>query len=199
MEYMKNFIGGLFKNREDAERSPDALRENGLTENSINMLECTHEKEAVVLDKNPSIKSIGKSAPSGALIMGGIGAGIVLLVGLGVIHVPSLDPASSQALPFQITWQFILASMAAGAFLGTWTGAILGAAVRLAMPQYRKMDTTQEASNGGLMVAVQANDSGRETKVRSTLKEYGAFRFEQFRDQWDPDVWSLDRETPQVS
>ncbi len=197
---MKNFIGGLFKSREDAEKARDALRENGLDDNSINMLQCTHDKKAVVLDQNPSIKSIGRSALTGALILGGIGALAGLLVGLGVIHVPSLDPNSSQALPFQITWQFILASLVAGIFLGAWTGAILGAAVRLAMPQYKKVDTPQEASKGDLMVAVQAKDSSLESKVRAILKEYGAFRFEQFRDQWDPEVWSLfDRETPQVS
>jgi hypothetical protein len=196
---MKNFIGGLFKSRENAERAHSALRENGLEAGAINMLQCTHEKEAIVLDKNPSIKSIGKSALTGALILGGLGALIGFLVGIGVIHLPSLEPSASQALPFQITWQFIFASVAGGFFLGAWTGAILGAAVRLAMPQYRKIDVSQPANKGDLMLAVQTNDASKETKTISILKEHGAMRVVQFKDQWDPEVWSVfDSQNPVV-
>lgn len=197
---MKNFIGGLFKSRENAEKAQQALRENGVDEKSINMLQCTHEKEAVVLDKNPSLKSIGKGALSGAIILGGIGALIGLLVGIGVIHVPSLDPSAAQALPFQITWQFIVAATAAGIFLGAWTGAILGAAIRLAMPQYHKVDTSQAASKGDLMLTVQAEDPAKSSKARSIMENNGAVRLEEFKEQWDPEVWSVfdEQHSPQV-
>jgi len=196
---MKTFIGGLFKNKENAEGARNALRDNGLDERSINMLQCTHDKKAVVLDKNPSIQSIGKGALTGALILGGIGAILGLLVGLNIIHIPSLDPSSAQALPFQITWQYIFTSVVTGIIFGGITGAILGAATRLAMPQYRKVDTAQEASKGDLLLAVEADDPSRVNKVKSTMREYGAVSFEEFKDQWDPEVWSvLNEETPQV-
>lgn len=196
---MKNFIGGLFNNRKEAERARRALRENGLEETSINMLLCTHEKEAVVLEKNPSIKSIGKSALTGAMILGGIGGVIGLLVGLGIIPFPSLEPSGGQTLPFQITWQFVFSATAAGVLLGGLTGAILGAAARLVVPQYRKVDTSQEANKGDLMLAVQASDTGSENKARSIMKEHGAVRFESFEEQWDPEVWSVfDEQAPQV-
>lgn len=196
---MSNFIGGIFRNREDAERAKKALHENGLGGKTISVLQCTHEKEAVVLDKNPSIQSIGKSALTGALMLGGIGGVIGLLVGVGVIHVPSLEPSGGETLPFQITWQFILAATAAGLFLGAWTGAILGAAVRLAMPQYRKVDAPQSASKGDLMLAVQANDTGSENKARSIMTDHGAVGFEKFKENWDPEVWSeLDEQASQV-
>ncbi len=196
---MKNFIGGLFKNRENAERARSALHEKGLDDGSMNMLQCTHDKEAVLLEKNPSIKSIGKSALAGALILGGIGAAIGFLLGIGVLHLPSLDPSASQALPFQITWQYILAATLAGMLLGGLTGIILGAAIRLAMPQYHKVDTIQQPSKGDLLLAVQANDTARLNQVRSTMKENGAISFEEFSDQWDPEIWSVfDEKTPQV-
>jgi hypothetical protein len=199
MVYMKNFVGGLFKSRENAESARNALRERGFDNGSINLLECTHEKEAVVLEKNPSIKSIGKGALTGAIILGGVGAIIGLLVGLGVIHVPSLGPSGSQALPFQITWQFILASTLGGILLGAWTGAILGAATRLAMPQYRKLDTFQQPSKGDLLLAVQTNDPGRLNQVKLTMQKNGAVDFEEFSENWDPEVWSvMDEETSQV-
>ncbi len=196
---MKNFIGGLFKNRESAERAHRALLKKGLDDASINMLQCTHDKEAVMLDKNPSIKSIGKGALTGVMILGGIGGVLGFLVGIGVLHLPSLDPASSQALPFQITWQYILAATLAGLLLGAWTGAIVGAAVRLAMPQYRKVDAVQQPSKGDLLLAVQANDAARANQVKSTLQENGAVGFEEFSDQWDPEIWSiLDENTSQI-
>jgi hypothetical protein len=199
MEIMHNFIGGLFRNREDAEKAREALRENGLDEKSINMLQCTHEKEAVLLDRNPPIKSIGKSALTGALVLGGIGAGIGLLIGLGVIPFPGLEPSGGETLPFQITWQLIFASTAAGAFLGAWTGGIVGAAIRLAMPHYYKVDTPQEANKGDLMLAVQADDTERGSKARSIMEKNGALRFEEFKDSWDSEIWSvLNQETPQV-
>jgi hypothetical protein len=61
---MKHFIGGLFRNREEAEEAQKALQETGMEETSIDMLQCTHEKEIVVLEQNPSIKSIGKGGPN---------------------------------------------------------------------------------------------------------------------------------------
>ena len=196
---MKNFIGGLFKNRQNAERARNALREKGLDDWSINMLQCTHDKEAVILEKNPSIKSIGKGALTGATILGGVGAVLGLLVGVGVIHLPSLEPSASQALPFQITWQFILAATLAGTLLGVLTGAILGAATRLAMPQYRKLDTFQQASKGDLLLAVQADSIARINTVKSTMQENGAVSLEEFKDHWDPEIWSMfNEETPAV-
>lgn len=133
------------------------------------------------------------------MILGGVGAAIGLLVGLGVIDVPSLDASSSQALPFQITWQFILAAALAGMLLGGLTGAILGAATRLAMPQYHKVDITHQPTKGDLLLAVQADDSARANQVKSMLKEYGALHFEEFTDKWDAEIWSvLDEKSSQV-
>ena len=196
---MKNFIGGLFKSRQNAEKARNALREKGLDDGSISLLQCTHDKEAVILEKNPSIQSIGKGALTGIMILGGLGALIGLLVGVGVIRLPSLEPSASQALPFQITWQFILAATLAGTLLGVLTGAILGAATRLAMPQYRKLDTFQQASKGDLLLAVQADSIARINTVRSTMQENGAVSLEEFKDHWDPEIWSVfNEETPGV-
>jgi hypothetical protein len=186
---MKNFIGGLFKNRENAERARKALRAKGLDDGAINMLQCTHEREGVMVN-NPSAKSIAMGALTGALILGGVGGVIGLLVGFNVIHIPSLGPASAQALPFQITWQYILTSVVTGLIFGGVTGAILGTATRLAMAPYRKVDTSP-ANKGDLLLAVQANDSARANQVKSTMEENGAIDFEEFNERWDPEIWSI--------
>ena len=199
MLHMKNFIGGLFKNKENAEKARNALHVKGLDDGSINMLQCTHEKEAVILEKTPSIKSIGEGALTGAMILGGLGALLGLLVGLGIIRFPGLEPSASQVLPFQISGQFIFTATLAGMLLGGVTGAILGAATRLAMPEYRKLDTFQQANKGDLLLAVQADSSTRINKVKSTMQENGAVSLEEFKDNWDTEIWSLlDEQTSQV-
>ncbi len=182
MEPMKNFIGGLFKNREDADMARKALRENGFDGSALNLLECTHDRDAVVLRENPRIQSIAVAALLGALVLGGIGGALGLLVGLGIITLPGLEPQGGATLPFEITWQYTIASAITGLIFGGITGAILGVAVRLLMAKYRKVDTGQKADKGDLMLAVEANDSRRETEARSVMKEYGAVKFEEFRD-----------------
>jgi len=188
---MKNFIGGLFKDRKGAELALQALKENGFENESINMLECTHENKAVVLEKNPSGQSIGIAAAIGAVVVGGLGAILGLLVGMGWIHIPTLEPAGGATVPFEITGPFIFSSVVSGIMLGGITGIILGVATRLLMGKYRKIDTSRGIKQGDIMLAVQADDIRKETKARLTMKEYGAVKFEEFRNMWDAEIWSV--------
>jgi len=192
---MKNFIGGLFKDRKDAELARKALLESGIENSSINMLECTHEKQAVVLKRGqPSIQSIGIGALIGAILIGGVGALLGLLVGLGILHIPGLEPLGGATVPFEITWQFIASSLVTGIIFGGVTGIILGAATRLLMARYRKVDTSKGVNKGDLMIAVETDDIRKETKARLTMKEYGARKFEEFREKWDSEIWSVCKE-----
>lgn len=190
---MRNFIGGLFTDRKNAELARKALLENGIENSAINVLECTHDKEAIVITE-PSGKSVALAALMGAIVLGGLGALLGTLVGLGVIHVPSLEPSGGQTLPFQITPEFIMTSIFTGLIFGGVTGIILGVATRFALQRYRKIDTLQNANKGDLMLAVEADDIRKETKARLTMKEYGARKFEEFRDTWDTEIWSVARE-----
>jgi hypothetical protein len=190
---MRNFIGGLFTDRKNAELARKALLENGIENSAINVLECTHDKEAIVITE-PSGKSVALAALMGAIALGGLGALLGTLVGLGVIHVPSLEHSGGQTLPFQITPEFIMTSIFTGLIFGGVTGIILGVATRFALQRYRKIDTLQNANKGDLMLAVEADDIRKETKARLTMKEYGARKFEEFRDTWDTEIWSVARE-----
>jgi hypothetical protein len=196
---MKSFIGGLFKDRKDAERARQALLENGIEDSSINMLECTHENKAVVLKEEPSIQSIGVGALIGAILVGGLGALLGLLVGLGILHIPGLEPSGGATVPFEITGEFIATSLFTGMIFGGVTGIILGVATRLLMARYRKVNTSKGVDKGDLMIAVEADDIRKETKARLTMKEYGARKFEEFREKWDTEVWSVcQEEAPQT-
>ena len=191
---MKSFVGGFFKNRGGAEAARTALLQNGFAESSINLLECTHEKEAVVLRENPSIQSIGVGALAGAMSGAVIGAILGMLVGFGVIQLPSPGPSGVETIPVPITGQFTVASVMTGLIFGVVTGVILGVATRLVMARYKKVDTLQRANKGDLMLAVHTNDIQKKAKARTTLKEHGAKRFEEFSESWDAEVWSEFRE-----
>jgi hypothetical protein len=191
---MKNFIGGLFTDRTNAELARKALLENGIDDSAISVLECTHDKEAIVGRREASGKDVALGAILGAIILGGIGAMIGALIGSGMIHVPGLEASGGATVPFQITWQFMATSILTGLLFGGVTGIILGVATRLAMARYRKVDTTQNVNKGDMMLAVQADDIRKETKAKLTMKEYGARKFEEFRDSWDTEIWSVARE-----
>ncbi len=195
---MRSFIGGLFSDREKAELARKALLENGIADSSINVLECRREDKAVVVKEKPSAQSLGLAALIGAVVLGGLGALLGLLVGMGWIHIPSLEPLPGNTLPFQITWQYIATSVFTGLLFGGVTGAILGVATRLWLIGYRKVDTSTGIKKGDMMVAVETDDIRKETKAKLTMKEYGARKFEEFRDMWDTEIWSpLQDEIPQ--
>jgi hypothetical protein len=158
------------------------------------MLVCTHEKKAVVLKEKPSIQSIGVGAMAGAMIGALIGAALGLLVGAGIIQIPNFGPSGEAAEPLVITTQFTFTSIATGLIFGLVTGVILGVAARLIMAQYKKVNTDQIANKGDIMLAVQADDRREKAKVRALLRERGAFRFEEFSESWDQEVWSDFRE-----
>jgi hypothetical protein len=184
---MKNFIAGLFKDQQGAVLARNALQENGFEDESINLLERT-ENIAVVV-KNPPIQSIGIAAVIGAVVLGAIGAFLGVLVGLGVIQIPTLEPSGGATLPFEYTPQFFATSVLTGLMFGGVTGIILGVATRFWMNKYRKVDAHRRGNN--FMLAVQTDDMRRETKAKMTMKEYGAVKFEEFRETWDSDTWSV--------
>ncbi len=186
---MKNFIGGLFNDRRNAELARKALLENGIDDASINVLERTRENKETRAKREPSIQSIGVGALIGAIVVGGLGALLGLLVGFGVVHLPGLEPEGGATLPFQITWQFIATSLFTGLLYGGVTGIILGAAGRMFLWRYKDHDP-ETINKDKVMVAVEADDIRKETKAKMTMKEYGARKFEEFRDTWDTEIWS---------
>ena len=195
---MKHFIGGLFKNQDSAVLAGKALREKGFDNTSINILESTHEKMAVVQKNKPSIQQIGIAALIGGFIGAAIGGTLGLLVGLGILNVPGFY-TSVPGQPFQFTPDFMFTSLVTGLMFGIVTGIILGVAVRLLATKYRKVNTSKGIDQGDFMLAVEAEDIRKETKARLTMKEYGAIKFEEFREKWDTDIWSVYKdEAPQT-
>lgn len=193
---MKNYIAGLFKEQRGAVMARNALQENGFENDSINLLERT-ENIAVVV-RNPPIQSIALAAVIGAIVVGAIGTLLGFLVGLGWVQIPTLEPSGGATIPFEFTSQFFATSVLTGLMFGGITGIILGVATRFWMDRYRKVDAHRRGSN--YMLAVQTDDMRKETKAKLTMKEYGAVKFEEFREKWDSDFWSVfdEQQVPQA-
>lgn len=189
---MKNYIAGLFDDLHEAELARKALVENGIEGDSINVLERTRDAKEAASKREPSIQSIGLGALVGAVILGAIGLILGALVGFNILHIPSLQPEGG-ALPFQITWQYILSSVATGLIFGAVTGIILGAAGRMFMWHYKQHDP-RIVNKDSVMLAVETDDIREETKAKLTMKEYGAHKFEEFRDTWNTATWSAPEE-----
>jgi hypothetical protein len=107
---------------------------------------------------------------------------------MGWLEVPSLEAVTGASIP--VTGEFVFSSVLSGIILGGVTGVILGVAIRLLMSKYRKVDISR-SDQGDYMLAVQTDDMRRETKAKLTMKEYGAVKFEEFREKWDTEVWSV--------
>jgi hypothetical protein len=193
---MKNYIAGLFKDQQGAVLARNALQEHGFENGSINLLERT-ENIAVVV-RNPPIQSIAVAAVIGAVVVGAIGTLLGILSGMGVFPVPVTGPADGTTAPLDMTGQFFATSVLTGLMFGGLTGIILGVAARFWMNKYRKVDAHRKGNN--FMLAVQTDDMRKETKARMTMKEYGAVKFEEFREKWDSDIWSVfdEKQIPQT-
>lgn len=195
---MKNYIAGLFDDLHEAQLARKALVEGGIADTSINVLERTPEARKAASKREPSIQSIGVGALVGAIVVGAIGVILGMLVGSGVLHIPSLEPEGGATVPFQFTWQFIASSVFTGLIFGAVTGIILGAAGRMFLWRYRQHDP-KVVNKDNVMVAVETNDIRKEIKAKRTMKEYGASKFEEFSDSWDSGTWASPGENvPQV-
>ncbi|HEX6269126.1 MAG TPA: hypothetical protein VFZ43_02730 [Anaerolineales bacterium] len=178
---MKNSIGGLFKQKKQADQAYSALQEAGFHEGELTMW--VHKKE-MPLNDNPrvSLLEIGMSAAIGAVVGGLIAAIIGGLISLGGIQIPGFRP--------DFTRGEYVEAMAFALFIvqGAITGAILGAAIRLFTSRRNARFTSRGIKRGGVLVVVNAEDAREETAKR-VMKENGALDLENLTEKWDTKVW----------
>lgn len=180
---MNNQIGGLFQTQELANQAYEALRRAGVPTEEIALL--IHKpRRSAVRSTEISIQDIGRSAFIGGLIVGGLGAFLGLLVGLGVLPHPYLEPGSAPR-----DGLFVFMSALWGLIPGGLIGVILGAASRLLRSREKAEVMTREIDKRGVLVTVGVDGSQRETSVRRVLEEHGALEVGRASEKWDMDTW----------
>jgi hypothetical protein len=102
---------------------------------------------------------------TGAVTGGIIGGTLGLLAGLGALAIPGLGPFVA-AGP-------IMAALA-GIGSGGTLGGIIGALVGLGIPEYEAKRYENRLKEGGILLAVRANDDNLAKKIKDTLQKNGA-------------------------
>lgn len=136
-----------------------------------------------------SIQDIAKSAFWGAVIVALIGGLLGLLVGLGVLPHPYLEPGNVPREPL-----FIVMSVLWGIIPGVLIGTMLGAASRLLRSREKSEVTASQIVKSGVLVTALVDGSQREAQARRVMEEHGAVEIGIPSEKWDLDAWSSPNE-----
>ena len=145
-------VVGLFRDRRDAERAINDLRDAGFTREQIGIAinDKTEQRE---LEQSTDTAPAGKGAAAGA-VSGGLVGGIIGL--LGSLLVPGLWP---------IIVGGVLESVLVGAGVGAATGGLIGALVGLGVSEEDARHFDTGFREGGTLVTVDAGSRVAEAEL----------------------------------
>jgi hypothetical protein len=191
---MKNLIGGLFETQEQANQAYEALQNSGFAPEDINMF--FHKpRNRTVRSMDIRVQDVAKSVFIGGLIVGALGGFLGLLVGVGIVPLPSLAPGSASHDPL-----FVFMSVAWGMVTGGLTGAILGAASRLLRSQEKAEVMTRQIEKQGVLITVDVDDSQGQARARRVMGTYKALEIGNPHEKWDLSAWmSPNEKTPSMA
>jgi hypothetical protein len=159
----KTAVFGIYHTRNQAELSVDSLVASGFSNDDISVLlqdsasskDFAHEKNT----KAPEGTTTGVAA--GGVIGGTLG----LLAGIGALAIPGVGPLIA-AGP-------IMAALA-GLGVGGAVGGVVGALVGMGIPEYEAKRYEGRITEGGILLSVHCDTSGKITRAKELLKQYGA-------------------------
>src|SRR6202161_4031668 len=156
-------VFGIYKTVGLAERAVDRLTGAGFSQNDISVLlpdnqstkEFAHEKNT----KAP------EGTTTGVTTGGVVGGTLGLLVGIGALAIPGLGPFIA-AGPIMATL--------AGLGVGGAVGGLIGALVGMGIPEYEAKRYEGRIKEGGILLSVHCDTSGKITRAKELLKQGGA-------------------------
>ena len=185
---MKKLVGGLFQTQEDANLAYHALLDSGFPDAEINTF--VHKpRPSTARSTDVRVQDIARNAFIGGLIVGGVGAFIGLLIGLGVLPHPFLEPGSAPR-----DGLFIFMSVVWGLIPGGLVGVILGAASRLLQSPEKAEVMTRQIEKRGVLVTVNVPDAQSEARARRVMEEKRAVEVGLPAEKWDLDAWASPNE-----
>jgi hypothetical protein len=159
---MATSVFAIYNNREEIERTVDALRANGFRATDVSVLwpenvgtkDLAHERHT----KAPEGAAAGAS--TGALIGGTLG----WLAGIGALAIPGVGP-------FIAAGPIIAALAGAGA--GGAVAGITGALIGYGVPEYEAKRYEGRVRKGGLLLSVHADNREWAKKAQDLLVQTG--------------------------
>jgi len=158
-------VTAVFDDRARAERAVTELRSMGWQDSDLSFV-ARSEEEAVAGGK--SRDNAGERAAKGAAV----GAGAGLLFGLAALAIPGIGPfitAGGLASALGTTG----GALASGALVGGTSGAIAGALTNAGYTKEESEFYGPTVERGGVLVAVDTEDTASANEVGETLAEYG--------------------------
>lgn len=156
---MSQTVVGLFHSREQAEEAVRELRNRDFDAGDISLITRGEESE------NSGEKTMDyeeQNLADGTLTDGVLGGMAGLLAGAGALLIPGIGP-------------IIAAGPLAGALTGAVTGGIAGGLIDYGIPEDEGDRYEQEIRQGGVMVALEAEDENIAGEVEAVLQENGAY------------------------
>lgn len=159
---MKTVIGYV-KNREDAEKTVNMLRQKGFNNNEISVLgrgANTNAPEGTHQYNQLSASTTGGDSVADGTTTGGVLGGLAgLALGAGALAIPGIGP-------------IIAAGPIAGLFSGAATGGIAGGLIDWGIPETEGKTAEENIKRGDMMVSVRTDDS-RVSQAAGAMRDAG--------------------------
>jgi hypothetical protein len=164
----RSTVAGVFKDRHDAERAIEALRDAGFSREQIGI--AMRDRTA----QGEMVEETGTHAAGGAAagIVGGglLGALAGFLVATGALAIPGIGPVVAGGV-LASTFGIVGGTAVAGAGIGAAAGGILGALIGMGIPEHEARHFEHGVRSGGTLVTVTA--PGRAADAVAILERFG--------------------------
>jgi uncharacterized membrane protein len=148
-------IIGVFESRDDAEKAVNSLRQQGFTNEEINIISKQHQNRDVNSDEDSDDDIMDGTLTGGTI--GGIGG---LLLGAGALVIPGIGP-------------ILAAGPIAAAVGGAIAGGITGGLIDWGIPADESQHYEQEVVHGGILAIIRT-DATKVNSVAQILRQNGA-------------------------
>lgn len=155
-------VYGIYPDQLSVEDAVDSLREAGFRNNDISVLFPDHEtnKDFAHVKNTSAPEGATAGATSGAVIGGALG----WLAGIGALAIPGVGPFIAAGPVMGM-----LGGIGAGGVVGGITGALVG----MGIPDYEAERYEGRIRNGGILIAVHADNADWTSRARRILEQTG--------------------------
>jgi hypothetical protein len=162
-------VVGLFREIKDANMAVEALRQHGLGDSEVSVLARKEILDSLGIDSKEKDNEVAMGTVAGAASGATFGTFAGLFLGLTAIALPGVGPVLSVG-----ALATILGSTVIGAGVGAAAGGLLlGALVKMGVPEDEAHLYSEGVRRGGILVAVQT-DQEHTPQVAQSLRDANA-------------------------
>lgn len=161
-------ITGTFTNKIDAENAVSTLEARGIDRSEISLIVSDAARQQIFNDNvsnSERVSSSVKTAGSGAVIGGTLGAIVAGLTAVGTVVIPGFGLLAAGPI----------VAIMAGAGAGAATGTIAGALVGAGFPDAEANEYEKQLRNGNALVSVYTDDAAKASIAKDVLKSFSHF------------------------